>query len=260
MPELPEVSYFKKYLDSTSLHKEITKVECDAKKILQASEKMFQEHLVGKELSGSRRIGKYLVVETTGDQCLVYHFGMTGKFEYSHQEESPDYAHFILHFQDHSRLFFICPRKFAKVFLSDSYESFVQDRDLGTDALELSQKQFLELAEGKKGSIKSLLMNQKLIAGIGNLYSDEVCFQSKIHPDSKVSNLSNQDLKLLFKNIAKVLNRVTESKMEGSKLPDSFIMRHRKEGGKCPRDQGEINMDKIGGRSSYFCNSCQQKK
>lgn len=260
MPELPEVSYFKKYLDSTALHKEITNVECDARKIIQSPIEAFKDELIGKELSGSKRIGKYLVVETSGDKSLVYHFGMTGKFEYSHEEEPPDYAHFILHFKDHSKLFFICPRKFAKVYLSDSYEEFVKDRELGVDALELSEEEFLEIADGKKGSIKSMLMNQNLIAGIGNLYSDEVCFQSKIRPDSKVSSLSRQDLKLINKNISKVLNRVTESKMDGSKLPDSYITRHRKEGAKCPRDKGEIRMEKIAGRSSYFCESCQKRK
>lgn len=260
MPELPEVSYFKKYFDSTSLHKKIGKIEFPEKKILQDSPQAIGRALKDAEFTGSRRIGKYLVLETDQDKVLVFHFGMTGKFEFSHEEDPPDYSRLIIHFKDNSKLFFVCPRKFGKVYLADSFEDFRKEHKLGTDALDLRKKEFLDLLDGKKGSIKSALMDQHLIAGIGNLYSDEVLFQSKVHPKTSIDKLSDKEKEDIFKNIGEVLKRVTKSRMEGTKLPDSYLTRHRDEGGECPGCSGKIELTKVSGRSTYYCSGCQKEK
>lgn len=260
MPELPEVSYFKKYLDSTSLHKKIGKLEYPEKKILQTSPQAIGRALNDAEFTGSRRIGKYLVLETDKDKVLVFHFGMTGKFEFSHEEEPPDYSRLIIHFKDNSKLFFVCPRKFGKVYLADSFEDFKKEHKLGTDAMDLKKKEFMELLDGKKGSIKSALMDQHLIAGIGNLYSDEVLFQSKVHPKTSIAKLAEEEKEEIFKNIGKVLERVTKSRLDGSKLPESYLTRHRDEGENCPKCSGKIKLTKVSGRSTYYCSGCQKEK
>ncbi|AVR45149.1 formamidopyrimidine-DNA glycosylase [Christiangramia fulva] len=260
MPELPEVSYFKKYVDSTALHKKIAKIEFPEKKILQDSPQAISRALKDAEFKSTRRIGKYLVFETDQDKVLVFHFGMTGKFEYSHEAEPPDHSRLIIHFKDNSKLFFVCPRKFGKVYLANGFEDFKKEHKLGTDAMDLKKKEFMELLDGKKGSIKSALMDQHIIAGIGNLYSDEVLFQSKIHPKSSIAKLSEEEKGEIYKNIGKVLERVTKTRMEGSKLPDSYLTRHREEGEDCPSCDGKIKLTKVSGRSTYYCSGCQKEK
>lgn len=260
MPELPEVSYFKKYADSTSLHKKIGKVEFPEKKILQSSQQSISEALENAEFTGSTRLGKYLVMEAGKSRALVFHFGMTGKLEYSHEKEPPDYCRFIIRFKDNSSLFFICPRKFGKIYLTKNAEEFRKDHSLGPDAMEMGEKKFMELLEGKKGSIKGALTDQHLIAGIGNLYSDEALFHTKIHPKTSVAKLSEKKRKNLYKNLLKVLKRVTKSRMDGSSLPSTYLTKHRKEGDDCPTCDGKVEMIKVSGRSTYFCPNCQKEK
>lgn len=260
MPELPEVSYFKKYADSTSLHKEIAKLEFPESKILQAPKKDIENALIGTEFTGSTRIGKYLIMEAGKSHALVFHFGMTGKLEYSHDEEPPDYSRFIIRFKDNSALFFVCPRKFGKIFLTKNAEEFQKEQSLGPDAMDLDKKEFLEILDGKKGSIKAALTNQNLIAGIGNLYSDEILYQSKVHPKTNISKLTNKEKEELFKNMRKVLEKVTKSRMDGSSVPDSYLTRHRDEGGDCPGCGGKVKVIKVSGRSTYFCPECQKEK
>ena len=260
MPELPEVSYSKKYVDATVLHKKISELKFSDDLILEASKKELKSALVNHEFTGTVRHGKYLFLEITSGKSLVLHFGMTGHLEYAHHGEAPDYAYFTITFTDASKLFFICPRKLARVYLTESVDQFKKDHDLGPDALDLSQEDFQQLTKGKRGSIKGLLMNQKAIAGLGNLYADEVLFQSKVHPKSKVSALSEKEVKTIHKQIGKVLERVTKSKIQDTALPSNYLTRHRKAGTDCPKCGGKVKMEKVSGRSSYFCPACQKEK
>lgn len=253
MPELPEVTYSKNYADATILHKEITALTFSASKIFQAPEKDFKDALVHQEFTGTTRHGKYLFLETSGGKCLVLHFGMTGDLEYSHQGDAPEYAYFTITFSDNSRLFFICPRKFAKVFLADSIDQFKEEHSLGPDALDMPLEEFQKMLDGKRGSIKGALMNQKYIAGLGNLYSDEVLFQSGIHPTTKPVDLSEKEVKTIYKNISVVLDTVIKSKIYDTSLPSGYLTAHRKEGADCPKGKGKVKMMKVAGRSSYFC-------
>lgn len=260
MPELPEVAYQKIYTDSTSLHKKIVDVKLGADKIFQSPKKDFKEVLLGNEIAGSHQIGKYLLLELKKKGYLVIHFGMTGKMDYFNHDEIHKHAQLTLSFEDGSKLSFICPRKFGKLFLADSAEEFIKRQKLGPHASDLSENEFLELFEKKKGSIKTALMNQSFIAGLGNLYVDEMLFHSGIHPKSKAENLSKKELSEMYKNMMEILETVTKSKTEGTKLPDSYLRPHRTEGEDCPNGKGKIKMIKVGGRSTYFCPECQKEK
>lgn len=196
MPELPEVAYQKKYADATILQKKIIKVETGDKKIFQSPKTHFEDRLLDNEFEASERSGKYLFLKLAKNGGLVLHFGMTGKLEFYQHDETPKYAQLTLTFQDYSRVSFTCPRKFAKLYLADSLAQFQEEHQIGTDALALKEDEFLDILDGKKGSIKGLLMNQKLIAGIGNLYADEILFQCKVHPNSKINSLTEDEKKL----------------------------------------------------------------
>ncbi len=153
MPELPEVAYQKKYANATILHKKIVNVETGDKKIYQSAKSEFEETLKDNKFSGTERLGKYLFLNLEKDGVLVVHFGMTGKLEYYQHEEVPKYAQLTLVFEDHSRVSFTCPRKFGKLYLAKSLAEFQKENDIGIDALALKKDEFLEILEGKRGTI-----------------------------------------------------------------------------------------------------------
>lgn len=260
MPELPEISYFKKYIDATALHQKIKKVSFGDSKPLQVSKVKFKEALVDHQLKESRRFGKYLFLKSTEGAWLVFHFGMSGKFSYSTQKDIPEHAVLTLFFSDGAHLSFVCPRKFGKIYLTESAEKFKETLKLGRDALKIHQQEFQEIVEGSRKSIKSILTDQHRIAGIGNLYADEILFHSKIHPKTKAAKLIPKEIDSIFKNIPKILNKVIKAKTEDSSLPESWLISHRKAGAECPVCKGKIKQLKISGRSTYYCPNCQKEK
>ncbi len=260
MPELPEVAYQRMYVDSTSLHQKIVKVEMGADKIFQSPKKDFKERLAGNEFISSHQIGKYLLLKLKQNGFLVIHFGMTGKLDYFNHDEVHKHAQLTLTFESGSKLSFVCPRKFGKLFLTENLESFRKQQKLGPHATEVSKEKFKELFSTKKGNVKTALMDQSFIAGLGNLYVDEMLYQSGIHPKSKSESLSEKDLSRMYDNMSEILATVTNSKTEGISIPQEYLRNHRTAGKTCPNGKGKIEMIKIGGRSTYFCLVCQEIK
>jgi formamidopyrimidine-DNA glycosylase len=103
-------------------------------------------------------------------------------------------------------------------------------------------------------------MNQRLIAGIGNLYADEVLFQAKVHPTTKANELSEIEKDTIYKKIEKVLKAVKTIRVEGKKLPKNFLTTVREKGKDCPRSNGKISQIKVSGRTTYYCPTCQREK
>lgn len=260
MPELPEIALFKKYVDSTALHKKITQLSFPDDSLLQAPKSHFEKALTGKELEETKRLGKYLLIKISGGKWLVFHFGMTGKLEYYQNRDTPKYTKMLLSFENGYHLSYSCRRKLGKIYLAEGFEEFQKEHSLGHDALELSEKQFLKLLEDKSGSIKGALTDQHLLAGIGNVYSDEMLYQSGIHPKSKTDKLSEADRKNLYKKMKEVLKMAIDKDGERSEFPVDYLITHRKDGEDCPKCSGKIKQIKVSGRSTYFCPSCQKEK
>lgn len=126
--------------------------------------------------------------------------------------------------------------------------------------MEFSKDDFSAFIEGKRGSIKGALMDQSSIAGIGNMYADEIIFQCGIHPKTSTSKLSEKEADCLYEQMMEVLETVIKSKESDSGLPKDYLTGHRNEGDECPKSNGKIEMIKVSGRSTYFCPSCQQEK
>lgn len=150
MPELPEVSYYKKYVDATALHKKINMLGFQEPKILQASQKDFEDRLLGEEFTEAIRHGKFLFLKTSNHNFLIFHFGMTGKFDFSHEDDPPKHTRFYVDFNDGSKLFFICPRKLGKIYLAGKVDDFLTEHSLGKDALEIDKKAFHEILNKRK--------------------------------------------------------------------------------------------------------------
>lgn len=261
MPELPEIELSKQYVDSTSLNKKITKVDFPSSRLLQAPKADFKKALNGNKLEKTERLGKYLFLKANKDSWLVFHFGMTGKLEYYTNQDPPKYSHLILVFEDGYFLAYVCRRMLGKIYLAESPEKFKEEHSLGKDALEFSQKDFNVLIEEKeRSSIKATLTDQHAIAGIGNVYSDEMLYQAKIHPKSKAGSLTENERKELFGQLSKVLKLAIKLGGKRAKFPSGYLIKHRKDGADCPDCKGKIEMIKVSGRSTYFCPACQEEK
>jgi formamidopyrimidine-DNA glycosylase len=107
--------------------------------------------------------------------------------------------------------------------------------------------------------VKAILLNQQLIAGIGNLYADEILFRARIHPATQISALEEKMVAKLFRAARDILKRAIEAKADVDQMPKSWLLPHRGKGGKCPRCGRELTSATIGGRTAWFCAHCQRK-
>ena len=257
MPELPEVEIYRSRLAHAALHKVIAKVEADFEnygRIFEASKKALAS-LEGESFEKALRHGKYCLLEATCEKVLVLHFGMTGDIKYYKKYNSnPEHSAMIFSFQDGQKLAVISVRKFGKVILAESREEFIEKRGLGPDALSLDEEGFVEIFEAKRGRIKSSLMDQKTISGIGNIYSDEILYHAGIKPNAKLRDLGREDLESIYEKMISVLNTAIEIGADfREKLPESYLINRREAGAICGICGGKIENVKIGGRSAYFC-------
>jgi len=261
MPELPEVETFRRYLDSTSLKQRITNVEVkDSYVLKRISARELTRRLKGRRFEKSHRHGKHLFVRASDELWLRLHFGMTGSLEYLKDEEvAPRTARVIFRFANSCRLAFEDQRKFGEIELVDDVGDFLQTRGLGPDALEIGLSQFQAIVGKHHGAVKAILLNQQLIAGIGNLYADEILFRARMHPATDAARVSDKDLKRLFRATHYVLEKAITLKTDFNRLPKSWLLTHRGKPGRCPRCGRGLKSATIGGRTSWFCAHCQKR-
>lgn len=259
MPELPDVEIFKRYLDSTALHQPVERAEVKSRTILDGVEaRQVQSALENRQLTETRRHGKYLLVRLDEGEWLTLHFGMTGGLQYfKNPERDPLHDRLLISFDNGYHLAFDCQRMLGSVGLVDSPEELIERKDLGPDALELDRPAFHERLQGRRGMVKPALMNQRIIAGIGNVYSDEILFQARYHPKTAVKDLNTTALDALFDAMREVLQTAIDCRADPDRFPDSYLLPHRGEGGPCPVCGGEIEKVKVSGRGTYYCPACQ---
>jgi formamidopyrimidine-DNA glycosylase len=261
MPELPEVETFKRYLDSTSLHQRIVGVEVrDAYVLKRISARELVSRLKRRRFESSHRHGKHLFVRAGDQLWLRLHFGMTASLEYLNDGEgAPETTRVIFRFAHNCGLAFDDQRKFGEIELIEDVDEFLQTRGLGPDALGISLSQLKAILGKHRGAVKAILLNQQLIAGIGNLYADEILFRARVHPLTEVARLSDADLQRLFRATRYVLERAIALKTDFNRLPKSWLLTHRGKAGRCPRCGGALKSATIGGRTSWFCANCQKR-
>lgn len=261
MPELPEVESFGKYLDRTSRDKIIENVEIKSPELLQnVNAGDLKGKLEGQKFKYTKRYGKYTLTCLSNDFWLILHYGMTGRLKYfKNREEAPRYDRLLINFEDGSHLAFDDPRKFGKINLTPSIEDFIKEKKLGPDALEIDFETFKEIIKKRKGAIKSVLMDQHILAGVGNIYSDEILFQACIHPKLPSNKLDSTQIERIFKIMKKVFKISVNKRIAEEDLPDSFIIPHRRKNGKCPNSNIKLKTVKISSRTAYYCPECQKE-
>jgi formamidopyrimidine-DNA glycosylase len=262
MPELPDVETFKRYLDATSLHQRISGVDVRSAYVLKGvSAGELARRLKGRCFESSRRHGKHLFVRADADLWLRLHFGMTGSLQYfKHEEPAPKHTRVLFVFANAYRLAFEDQRKFGEVGLLKDVDEFLKKRALGPDALDISLPQFKEIFGKHRGAVKTILLNQKLIAGIGNIYADEVLFRARVHPATGVSTLNEKTVAKLFRATRHILETAIAAKADANLMPKSWLLLRRGKGGNCPRCRRELKSSTIGGRTAWFCAHCLKHK
>ncbi len=261
MPELPDVEVFRRYLENTALDQPIEKLEVLAEDVVEGvSVEHLRSRAEGRRFRSTDRHGKYLFAELDNRDWLVFHFGMTGYLAYFKEEtDKPGHTRALFHFAGGYRLAFVLQRKLGMITLTEDTESFVKGQGLGVDALDKSfgLDDFKRLLRGAKSGIKSALTNQSHIAGIGNIYADEILFQARVNPKALVGRLTDQDLERVFQAMKEVLETAIECQADPTRMPEHYLLPQREEGGTCPRCQSEIKRTRVSGRGGYFCPRCQ---
>ena len=261
MPELPDVETFKRYLDATSLHQRIIGVDVRSAYVLKGiSARELARRLKARCFESSCRHGKHLFVRADGDLWLRLHFGMTGSLRYFKQEEqAPSHTRVLFAFANAHCLAFEDQRKFGEVGLLKDVDEFLKKRALGPDAFDISLPQFKEIFGKHRAAVKTILLNQKLIAGIGNIYADEILFRARMHPATEAARLRDKDLRRLFRTTRYVLERAIALKTDFNRLPKSWLLPHRGKRGRCPRCRRGLRSATTGGRTAWFCPHCQKR-
>jgi formamidopyrimidine-DNA glycosylase len=265
MPELPDVEGFKRVLVKNALRKTIERVVVSDARILgKLSDRTFASRLQGAKLIAARRHGKHLLANIDRGGWLTLHFGMTGGLQFvGSREEEPPFTRLRLDLTDDGCLAYTNKRMIGRVGLVEDAADFIADEKLGPDALDqrLNFTAFKTAVLGVKRDVKSVLMDQAIIAGIGNIYSDEILFQARINPAGRMDKLSPSQLKGLYLEIRKVLETAIAhgagSEQFTERMPKGSLLPERKKGGHCPRCQSLLKIFKVGGRTAYCCPRCQ---
>lgn len=283
MPELPEVETIKEELNRRTKGKKIIGVKVLWSGIVKTSLKKFAGALMNAKIAGVERRAKILVMPLENGFTILMHLKMTGQLIYDlrftvHssrkilQEPKYKYARIIFFFKNRGALIFNDLRKFAYVKLvpNNRIGDIIGKEKLGPEPLtnDFTLEKFQDmLKKYPKRRIKQFLMDQMIIAGIGNIYADEICFYAKVAPVKQASDLTKGEIKLIFEGIKKILSRAIE--LRGSSV-ENYVDASGKKGNyakelkvydredeKCFHCPGKIKRIKLGGRSSFFCPSCQ---
>jgi formamidopyrimidine-DNA glycosylase len=259
MPELPEVESFRKYFANHGLHQKVQKLLMRTRHVLlDTTDKQLKETIEGNSFEDTFRHGKFLFVKLKTGEALMLHFGMTGDLHYGNQEDLPSSYVLQFQFKNGNYLSFTDIRRLGKVALVKDVDQFIQKRGYGKDALTITREEFRKKLSKKRTAIKVSLMDQKAVAGVGNEYSDEILFQCRVHPGNITVKLPAKKLDEIYDVMRKVLKEAVKKNSERGKLKRFFFLDNRKAGLTCPRCKGMTEWETIGGRSSYFCPSCQK--
>lgn len=255
MPELPDVEVLKNYCRQNILDRQIDSLFVRNNRVIKSSPMTLRKHLEGETFKQVGRHGKYLFL-STDQRELVLHFGMTGSVRYIERKGDIDHSPFCIDFKDGSRFAFITIRKLGKVMLVNDRKKFIDKNRLGPDAYAIDKTGFREAVGNNRGSIKYRLMNQKKIAGIGNIYSDEILYQTGILPQR--TELDEEEVDRLFSNMKRIFDVSIRHGAAPDELPSRYLLKRRNQGERCGICAGRISKKTINGRISYFC-GCHQK-
>jgi len=275
MPELPEVETIKKTLAPKIRGKKITGVKVFFPKVIEPLDiDSFREAVEGSHVQSLERRGKYLLIHLNSLFTLIISLRMTGRLVYStsgHDAMVDNHTHLVFDFEDGSHLYFRDTRKFGRIHCvpTENIEGAPEISKLGPEPLGpgFTESKLRKMLLSKRKTIKQALMDQAFIAGIGNIYADEILFRSGIHPETPASSLRPEQVHSLYLSIVAVLKEAIIQK--GTTVRDyvdgegnsgnyqKLLQVYGRKGKKCFQCGGPIECKKLGGRTAHFCPACQ---
>jgi len=268
MPELPEVETIRRDLEPLVLGATIVGVEIYwPGSIARPSPQEFEDLTPGRTILRLGRRGKYLIFVLSGGWNLIVHLGMTGRLLVDRVERDK-HTRALFHLEDGHNLLFVNMRKFGRLYLVKDAQEVVGR--LGPEPLEaeFTPQRFAHLLANRRGALKPLLLNQRFLAGLGNIYADEALFVAGLHPQRRADTLSPEDVKRLCRAIRLVLKEGLKdggTTLEAYRRPNEEKGRHQERlqvfqrtGGPCPRCGASIERIVLGGRGTYLCPRCQR--
>ena len=267
MPELPEVQTVLDTLESRIRDKEITDIRILYEPIVECSKRTFRKKLIGQHFRNFRRRGKYLLFEMD-DITLVSHLRMEGKY-FIVDDSYPlsKHDHVIFYLDDGMQLRYNDVRKFGRMELLEKKDNYDDFKNLGPEPFSNAfNKEYIRTyLQDKKLPIKQVLLDQSFVAGIGNIYADEILFATRLHPNTPACHLDEEDYSHLISQTRKILNKAIKA---GGTTIRSYtsslgvtgrfqlsLSVHTME--KCKVCGSDIRKIAVGGRGTYYCEKCQ---
>ncbi len=269
MPELPEMENYRRVFERKLVGQIIQSVEVTREKSINKPVASFISEVKGRKLIAVERRAKHLIFKLDSGENLLLHLMLGGLMYIGSENDHPDRTMQVTISFEESQLFFIGLR-LGYLHLLSNQELQHEFSELGPEPLDSSftLPMFDEKLKEKRGALKTTLVNQKFIAGIGNLYSDEICFEAKLLPTRKADELSQQERAALYHAIQTILNRglkyggyIEMPVFKGDDLTGKYndnCYVYDKEGEPCPRCQSLIIKDEIASKKSFYCSQCQK--
>lgn len=276
MPELPEVEVIRRDLEKDVVGKRIREVQVKLPRIIRRHKvkKDFIDALVDRKITKVDRRGKYLVVHLDSPDALVMHLGMSGYIDRTTARKATEkHTHVVIKFQTGGELRFVDMRQFGELFVTavDELDGVKELSHIALDPLadSFTWPAFSQIVSSRQMKLKSLLMDQKFISGIGNVYSDEILWTAGMRYDRPSDTLTSQEMRRLYRAMQEVLQEGI--RYGGVTLPDegyrdifgkmgSFqehLKAYGREGEPCRRCRNPIIRERLGNRSTYLCERCQ---
>jgi formamidopyrimidine-DNA glycosylase len=271
MPELPEVETVARDLRPLLAGRTLAGLRRSRKALRQAWDRKWEKQFLGRRVEAVHRRGKWLLLELDGGAFLMVHLGMTGRFTVATPEQPLEpHTHLVFRLDNAHELRFRDARRFGSVsYFPDrpAWETFLSGR-LGPEPWEVEPAAWRAALKRTRRPVKAALLDQMVVAGVGNIYADEACFAARIDPRRPGSTLRPAEANRLLLAIRAVLDRAIESRgssirdyVGGSgrrgEYQDRFLVYDRT-GEACPRCGRTIQSVRLGGRSTHFCSRCQK--
>lgn len=263
MPELPDVELARRYLDATCIGRIVEHTHVRETRVLDGvTRRELAAALHGRTLASSHRRGKQMGVtlERGGkaDGCLGLHLGMTGSLRAYETGDEPEHTCVLLECRGGRRLAYICVRLLGRVTLAPAFDALVERCGLGPDALDLDTPTLRGALDDRDTAVKSALMDQSAIAGVGNVYADEILLDAGVRPDRKTRALGDEELRAVAASTRKVLRTAIEREVDPERVPRTWLLSSQRDADECPRCRGSLRKTRIGGRKTIWCPRCQK--
>lgn len=268
MPELPEVETVRRSME-INLGARVKRVDVRRADIVRLND--FQaEDMYEQQITDIQRRGKFLLINLGQELTMVVHMGMSGRFYMLEEDEEiiEKHVHFVLYLDNGKKLVYQDARRFGGIwFTKDSQQFFAH---MGAEPLskDFSPEYLAKICQNRRVAVKTLILNQQLISGIGNIYADESLYAAGIRPDRPAGSLDSAEIKRLQQAIVEILSQgVKERGTTFRDYRDGFNQRgnfqnylkvYGRTNERCSVCGAPIEKEKIGGRSSHFCAHCQQ--